>query len=668
MKPHSDYHNGEVMLTNSEFLRHVAASAPSNTVLWVNGFIGNPNGSDAWRGFGYLPGGAAENDVDRWAGRQNAYFSVGSFRELPGERYPQRRKANFVRLLCLVVDDADYSKLLAEPSWVFETSPGNYQVGFLLDGADPQCEDRAVIDGLVTQLVSRGLIGGDISGNNIARYVRLPQGQNQKPRDSGHWDVRVTHWNPERRLSLRSAAGALGIDLDAAKAVTVTPALGSSTFGLEQDEKLLVAASNINTGADYHESINVIAASLVASGAHPGTVTNLLRAIMQAAQVPRDDRWEGRYKDIPRAVTTASQKFQRDAYTPISADTGQPVEPVDLFVDAADLISNVSNPSFLIDGYLETGAMSLVFGPSGVGKSFIVYDMACCVATGTPWHGHAVKPGPVFLICGEGHAGVGRRIRAWSQHNSVPIPKGSLYVSRKAILLGDEEAAAALAHEIDRLKALAGAEPAMVVVDTVARSFGGGDENSARDMGVFISNCDTYIKRGGTNLLLVHHSGKDTSSGARGSSALRAALDQEFAVAGFDGRMTLTNTKMKDAEPPKAKDFKIRQLEIAQDEFGDPILGATIVLDSNPLDVQVGARGDGKTITATDVVRAFYDDAGTVEGISIAFQVSQTTAGRILQKMASSGFTEKSGRGYKLTEKTEREAQMRGINLTATVG
>ena len=32
--------------------------------------------------------------------------------------------------------------------------------------------------------------------------------------------------------------------------------------------------------------------------------------------------------------------------------------------------------------------------------------------------------------------------------------------------------------------------PCLFVVDTLARSFGGGDENSATDMGVFVRNCD----------------------------------------------------------------------------------------------------------------------------------------------------------------------------------
>ena len=54
----------------------------------------------------------------------------------------------------------------------------------------------------------------------------------------------------------------------------------------------------------------------------------------------------------------------------------------------------------------------MVFGPSGAKKSFLVYDLACCIATGKDWHGHRVKQGNVLIIAGEGHGGLNRRLKA----------------------------------------------------------------------------------------------------------------------------------------------------------------------------------------------------------------------------------------------------------------
>ena len=69
-----------------------------------------------------------------------------------------------------------------------------------------------------------------------------------------------------------------------------------------------------------------------------------------------------------------------------------------------------------------------------------------------------------------------------------------------------------------------------MVFDTLAHCFGGNDENSAEDMGAFIQDCDAIKQRTGATVIVVHHSGKNEEAGARGSSALRGALDVELMV------------------------------------------------------------------------------------------------------------------------------------------
>lgn len=70
----------------------------------------------------------------------------------------------------------------------------------------------------------------------------------------------------------------------------------------------------------------------------------------------------------------------------------------------------------------------------------------------------------------------------------------------------------------------------LIELDTLARCFGGNDENAAKDMGAFIQGCDILNAKTEATILLVHHSGKDQDKGAKGSSTLRAALDAEFNV------------------------------------------------------------------------------------------------------------------------------------------
>jgi RecA-family ATPase len=54
----------------------------------------------------------------------------------------------------------------------------------------------------------------------------------------------------------------------------------------------------------------------------------------------------------------------------------------------------------------------LIFGASVGGKSFVVLDMAYCIAAGIPYHGRFTKKTGVLYVCGEGHSGLQKRIKA----------------------------------------------------------------------------------------------------------------------------------------------------------------------------------------------------------------------------------------------------------------
>jgi hypothetical protein len=67
--------------------------------------------------------------------------------------------------------------------------------------------------------------------------------------------------------------------------------------------------SNILNGHDLHDSICTIAAKLVASGMSDGAAVNLIRGWVESSNSPRDDRWQERLDDVPRAVRSAREKF-----------------------------------------------------------------------------------------------------------------------------------------------------------------------------------------------------------------------------------------------------------------------------------------------------------------------------------------------------------------------
>lgn len=199
-----------VLVTNTDFLHELAQGAPDGSLLWVCRFHGEPSAGSPWGGMAYTPRMHSECVTDGW-GDYNTYFSVAAIKPGSDGEF-HRRLANFSRMLALVVDDVDLETLLSPPSWVLETSPGKIQAGWFLDPEDPDCENEKLCSKVVTRLAKN--VKADKSGNNAIRYVRLPVGTNQKPRDSGHFRCRLSVWRPNVRLSLDDACAAVGLELE----------------------------------------------------------------------------------------------------------------------------------------------------------------------------------------------------------------------------------------------------------------------------------------------------------------------------------------------------------------------------------------------------------------------------------------------------------------------
>ena len=232
------------------------------------------------------------------------------------------------------------------------------------------------------------------------------------------------------------------------------------------------------------------------------------------------------------------------------------------FISGAELIANIAPVQWLVEGYIEANAMVILFGEPGVGKSFVALDMACCIATGEAWQGLPVKQGSVFYIAGEGHAGIGRRLAAWCKHRGVKLE--NIMVSNTAVALTEKENVMAIVRMIRRLISEHGT-PALIVVDTLARNFGGLDESSNKDMGVFVQHMDRLKYELQTTVLIVHHTGQGNKDRARGASALKGAVDIEHRVeARAGGTIALQTTKMKDAELPESVLMRLHGVDLGE--------------------------------------------------------------------------------------------------------
>lgn len=233
---------------------------------------------------------------------------------------------------------------------------------------------------------------------------------------------------------------------------------------------------------------------------------------------------------------------------------------------------------YTLKSYLPANSLSSIYGPSGSYKSFLAVSWACHIAAGMKWAGKSVSAGAVMYVVGEGGIGVPRRIKAWEKKHGRKLD--NLYLVNRPVFPVRREEMQEMIKAARDVKARTGQPVRLIVVDTLARCFGGNDENDARDMGAFIEGCDVIKRETGATLLVVHHSGKDDTKGARGSSAFRAALDAEFNIRreGDGGAIILTCTKMKDAEEPKQAAFDLRPVELFTDRDGE-LISSLVVQD-----------------------------------------------------------------------------------------
>jgi hypothetical protein len=187
------------------------------------------------------------------------------------------------------------------------------------------------------------------------------------------------------------------------------------------------------------------------------------------------------YNQAKRAETLA-----KAAAHEITAD-----EPNFKLVSSIELTAKQTPTNWLIKNLITASSLGLLFGLSGSGKSFLALDIAFCISTGIDFHGHKVTQGSVVYIAGEGYAGLKKRIKALELKYGITAP--NLYISKQSAALTDANNAKDVRLAIDSVCNNA----SLVIIDTMHRNFGEGDENSANDFGLFINNIDNYLRKNG---------------------------------------------------------------------------------------------------------------------------------------------------------------------------
>lgn len=257
---------------------------------------------------------------------------------------------------------------------------------------------------------------------------------------------------------------------------------------------------------------------------------------------------------------------------------GEPVKRLDLVRDddraqalrprtVAEL-RKIGAPRWLIRSLLKRRALTLLWGASGTGKTFVSLDLAFALVLGHRWNGLRTAQGGVIYVAAEGH--LSERVEALMKERG--LSDGDLdrfrVVTTNVNLLDAGADLLPLTDEIKKAAAEIGGIAA-VFLDTLNAMMPGGDENASEDMGAMVAAARLIMEQAGCSVVFVHHCGKDEGRGARGHSSLRAAVDTEIVVRDGGTFRSVTVEKQRDGETGAEWAFRLHSVDLGASDDPD---------------------------------------------------------------------------------------------------
>lgn len=288
---------------------------------------------------------------------------------------------------------------------------------------------------------------------------------------------------------------------------------------------------------------------------------------------------------------------------PLSLEWAEAIEPQD--------------GAWLVKGIVPASGLMCIYGPSRGGKSFLALEWFLRIAHGDEVLGQRTKQTGVAYVGAEASNGLRKRFRAWMREHGrddepppiALIPRGVDFSSPDA---PDVDELIDLLTAEDVVFKERGGRLGVVVVDTLARAMPGAEENTGADMGAALAAMERIGEALGVLVVLVHHTGKDASKGARGHSSLFAALDTAIELSHDEEtcERSIRLAKQKDDEDGRRWGFRLKPVTIGIDGDGDPVTSCVVEYVDAPQTKRRDTKQAASEAIALEALRAVLSTDG----------------------------------------------------------
>ena len=236
-------------------------------------------------------------------------------------------------------------------------------------------------------------------------------------------------------------------------------------------------------------------------------------------------------------------------------------------------------PDELIEDMIVRKTQCMLYGDSNSGKTFYALAMAHAIVEGVPFMNKRVEQGAVIYLASESPASVISRVQAIKKNYECEM--ANLFIVQVPInFFSSDKHAVEIIELVRQVELDTGVKVNLIIGDTLARMTAGANENSGEDMVPVLTRLDSLVFEADTAFLSIHHSGKDTSRGARGSSTIRAHIDTEIYVVEEQLQRTATITKQRELASKGVEiPFKLEVIEMGLSKWGENVSTCVAVID-----------------------------------------------------------------------------------------